>query len=143
MPVSLATLPDFDRPRERLWSLGAGALTSVELLAIVLGTGSGTQSSLEVAASLLAIADGSLRRLAARPAAELKRSPGIGPAKAARLLAAFELANRLSQEARPPSSGSGSRRTSSGSLLPAFAICKLKNSIYLRWTARARSCAIC
>jgi DNA repair protein RadC len=101
MPVSLATLPDSDRPRERLWSLGTSALTSVELLAVVLGTGSGLQSSLEVAANLLQLSDGSLRRLAARPAAELKRLTGIGPAKAARLLAAFELAARLSQESRP------------------------------------------
>ena len=101
MPVSLATLPNSDRPRERLWSLGSAALTSVELLAVVLGTGSGLQSSLEVAANLLQVSDGSLRRLAARPAAELKRLSGIGPAKAARLLAAFELASRLSQESRP------------------------------------------
>ena len=76
-------------------------MTSVELLAVVLGTGSGGLSSLELAAALLQISDGSLRRLAARPAAELKRSAGIGPAKAARLLAAFELANRLNLESRP------------------------------------------
>ena len=101
MPVSLSSLPDVDRPCERLWSLGAAALTSVELLAIMLGTGSGARSSLEVAADLIRLSDGSLRRLAARPPAELKQAAGIGPAKAARLLAAFELANRLTQEARP------------------------------------------
>lgn len=101
VPVSLATLPDCDRPRERLWSLGAASLTSVELLAILLGTGSGQQSALEVAALLLEKTEGSLRRLAVRPGAELKRTPGVGPAKAARLLAAFELAKRLSQESRP------------------------------------------
>lgn len=102
MPHSLSTLPDCDRPRERLWSLGAPALTSVELLAVLLGTGSGGHSALAIAADLLLLSDGSLRRLAARPAAELKRAAGMGPAKAARLLAAFELAARLSQEARPP-----------------------------------------
>jgi DNA repair protein RadC len=37
--VPVSTLPNADRPRERLWSLGAGALTTAELLAIVLGTG--------------------------------------------------------------------------------------------------------
>ena len=102
MPVSLSTLPDSDRPRERLWSLGAPSLTSVELLAILLGTGSGNHSALEVAGILLEQTEGSFRRLAARPAAELKRTLGVGPAKAARLLAAFELATRLSQETRPP-----------------------------------------
>ena len=102
MPVSLDTLPDADRPRERLWSLGAASLTSVELLAVLLGTGSGHQSALEVASQLLAPMSGSLRRLAARPGAEFKQTPGVGPAKAARLLAAFELAKRISQETRPP-----------------------------------------
>ncbi|MEO8200170.1 MAG: DNA repair protein RadC, partial [Gemmatimonadota bacterium] len=101
MPVSLASLPHNDRPRERLWSLGAVALTSTELLAILIGTGSGASSALDVSAGLLKVSEGSLRRLAARPAAELMKSKGVGPTKAARLLAAFELANRLMQESRP------------------------------------------
>jgi len=72
------------------------------LLAIVLGTGSREQSALEVAADLLGSGGGSLRRLADRPPAELRRAGGIGPVKSARLLAAFELAARLNQESRPP-----------------------------------------
>ena len=98
----VATLSPTDRPRERLWSLGPGALTSAELLAILLGTGSGGSSVLEVAGRLLDVADGSLRRLARLPRAELLRSLGIGPTKAARLLAAFELGARLAREERPP-----------------------------------------
>jgi DNA repair protein RadC len=101
VPVSFATLPEGDRPRERLWTLGATALTAAELLAILLGTGGGGLSSLDVAARLLEVSDGSLRRLVARPAAELMKASGVGPTKAARLLAAFELATRLTQEARP------------------------------------------
>ena len=49
----VATLSPTDRPRERLWSLGPGALTTAELLAILLGTGSGASSVLEVAGRLL------------------------------------------------------------------------------------------
>jgi DNA repair protein RadC len=98
----VATLSPTDRPRERLWSLGPAALTTAELLAILLGTGSGGSSVLEVAGRLLDVADGSLRRLARRPSAELLRSHGIGPTKAARLLAAFELGARLAREERPP-----------------------------------------
>jgi DNA repair protein RadC len=90
-----------DRPRERLWALGAGALTATELLAILLGTGNAEGDAAVLARELLTRADGSLRDLAARPAAELTRSRGVGPAKAARLLAAFELAARLLQEQRP------------------------------------------
>src|SRR5437660_9476927 len=100
LPVSI--LADIDRPRERLWSLGPTALTTAELLAIVLGTGGGGQDVLELAAHLLEVCEGSLRRLAQRPRAELLRFRGIGPTKAARLVAAFELGGRIAREERPP-----------------------------------------
>lgn len=90
-----------DRPRERLWALGPGALTASELLAVLLGTGRNGRDASAVAAGLLARSSGSLRGLAARPAAELRRESGVGPAKAGRLLAAFELASRLAAEGRP------------------------------------------
>ncbi len=90
-----------DRPRERLWAHGAQALTASELLAILLGTGGGGKTALEVASHLLTPADGSLRRLASRPAGEVLQIPGVGPAKGARLLAALELGARLSRETRP------------------------------------------
>jgi len=76
-------------------------LTPGELLAILLGTGSSNTWVAQVAARLLEAGGGSLRRLAARPPAELLRVPGIGAAKGARLVAAFELAARLAGEARP------------------------------------------
>jgi DNA repair protein RadC len=97
----VSSLPESDRPRERLWSLGAPALTTAELLAILIGTGSGRGDVLELAGGLLEVGEGSLRRLAQRPAAEFLRLPGIGLTKAARLLAAFELAARVSRELRP------------------------------------------
>lgn len=90
-----------DRPRERLWRLGAGALTAGELLAVLLGTGDGRRDALEIAAQLLRPAEGAIRRLAARPPGELLLTPGVGRAKGARLLAAFELAARVAREARP------------------------------------------
>ena len=95
------TDPTTDLPRERLWALGPSALTPAELLAILLGTGTAQSSVAEVAARLLEAGDGSLRRLAARPRAELLRVPGVGAAKGARLVAAFELAARLVGESRP------------------------------------------
>src|SRR3954452_24207719 len=98
MPLSLPTVPGADRPRGRLWWLGASALTTAELLAILLGTGGGGSDVLEVAGGLLNVGDGSLRRLARRPGAELLRTQGVGPTKAARLLAAFELGARLARE---------------------------------------------
>jgi DNA repair protein RadC len=102
MGLPVSTLPSTDRPRERLWALGPCALTTAELLAIVLGTGGGGQDVLAMAGRLLELSEGSLRRLARRPNAELLRAPGIGPTKAARLLAAFELGTRAAREERPP-----------------------------------------
>ncbi len=101
MPASVARLPEADRPRERLWNLGVGALTTAELLAVVLGTGGGGEGVLQLAGRLLGAGEGSLRRLVARPPAELLRIPGIGPTKVARLLAAVELGARLAREERP------------------------------------------
>ncbi|MEZ4413801.1 MAG: DNA repair protein RadC [Gemmatimonadales bacterium] len=101
MPASVSPSAVPDRPRERLWALGPAALTPGELLAILLGTGSTTTRVGEVAARLLEAGGGSLRRLAARPPAELLQVPGVGTAKGARLLAAFELAARMAAETRP------------------------------------------
>lgn len=102
MRPSLAALPDADRPRERLWSLGCSALTTAELLAILIGTGAEGHGVLEVARRLLEPSEGSLRRMAQRPAAELLQADGIGPTKAGRLLAALELGVRLAREERAP-----------------------------------------
>src|SRR3954452_3731173 len=102
MGLAVSFLPDVDRPRERLWSLGPAALTTAELLAIVLGTGGGGRDVLELAAGLIEVCEASLRRLAQRPSAELLRSRGSGPTKAARLVAAFELGARIAREERPP-----------------------------------------
>jgi DNA repair protein RadC len=98
----LSAVPRAALPRERLWSLGPPALTTAELLAILIGTGkSGGDNVLDVAARLLRESRCSLRRLAQRPRAELLQVEGIGPTKAARLLAALELGIRISREKRP------------------------------------------
>jgi DNA repair protein RadC len=102
MPLPVSTLRNEDRPRERLWSLGPTALTTAELLAILLGTGANGQDVLELARCLLGVSEGSLRHLARRPHAELLRLPGIGPTKAGRLIAALELGARAAREERPP-----------------------------------------
>jgi DNA repair protein RadC len=102
VPLRLAEHPITDRPRERLWRLGTGALTAQELLAILLGTGCAGRDALDVAGALLARVDGSLCRLSGRPAVEMARTPGVGRAKAARLAAALELGRRSNLEREPP-----------------------------------------
>jgi DNA repair protein RadC len=91
-----------DLPRERLRAIGPSVLLTEELVALVLGTGHAGGDVLGVARALLQAGAGSLRRLAARPPAELERVAGVGPAKAARLMAALELGSRLAREQRPP-----------------------------------------
>jgi len=99
--VSLQPALGPDLPRERLWQHGAEALTTVELLAVLIGTGRAGIGALAVAQAVVRSVDGSLRRLATRPQGELLRTPGIGRTKACRLLAALELGARLARETRP------------------------------------------
>lgn len=81
-----------DRPRERAYRVGLSALADAELLALVLGTGGPGRDTLAMAhEALAALPIGELAR--ASPLV-LERLPGIGPAKACRVAAAFELGRR-------------------------------------------------
>lgn len=76
-------------------------MTTVELLAILLGTGRAGLGVEAVAESILVGAGGSLRRLVRQPLGELRRVAGVGGAKAGRVAAALELGRRLAREERP------------------------------------------
>lgn len=101
MAFRIAETPAADRPRERLFRLGAGSLTTGELLAILLSTGSSGCGAMDVASALLAEGGPGLGGLARRSVAELARTRGVGPAKAARIAAGLELGRRLQEEGRP------------------------------------------
>jgi len=90
--------PVGERPRERLLDLGAQALSDAELLAVVLGSGTGGASALDIARQLL-MQFGSLRRLLTADQGTLLDQRGLGPARYATLLAALELARRHYREA--------------------------------------------
>jgi DNA repair protein RadC len=96
--LSVREWPAGERPRERLVTVGPGALSTRELLAILVGSGGRGRNALAVAGGLLGSVDGSLRRLAIALPGELERQPGVGPAVAARLGAALELGRRLARE---------------------------------------------
>jgi DNA repair protein RadC len=91
--VKLLDLPELDRPRERLLSRGAAALSDRELLGLILGSGVPGCDAIELAAVLIG-QSGGLPALATADPHVLKRLPGVGSAKAARVAAAFELARR-------------------------------------------------
>jgi len=90
--------PIRERPRERLYSAGAHALSTRELIGILVGSGTGGNSAVEVAGLLLRAADGSLRRMAVLPTTEIQKVPGVGPAVAARIAASLELGRRMARE---------------------------------------------
>lgn len=85
-------LPPSTRPREKLITSGSTNLTDVELLAILLGTGSAKQNALSLSATLLKRFP--LEKLLYVASEELVRFPGVGKAKASRIVAALELGSR-------------------------------------------------
>jgi len=96
-PVGVAERSPSDRPRERLAALGPEALSDAELLALLLGTGTAREGVLEVAARLMATVGG-LGALARLAPSELAGLPGLGPAKAAEIVAALEIGRRASRD---------------------------------------------
>ncbi|HET9017290.1 MAG TPA: DNA repair protein RadC [Thermomicrobiaceae bacterium] len=92
--LTVRELPADERPREKLRLRGAGALSSAELLAIVLNTGVRGETVIELAQRLLVEHDG-LVGLARADLQELCGVHGLGEAKAAKLKAALELGRRL------------------------------------------------
>ena len=100
MASPIRTWPESDRPREKLTEHGAATLSNAELLAILLRTGdaSSGQSALDHGRALVSRFDNSFRKLEETNTAELCEIKGIGPAKAAQIKAALEIAKRFSQE---------------------------------------------
>ena len=100
--MPLKDLPSDARPREKLLALGAGALSTVELLALLLRTGIQGKGVLSLAHELLEplpLGFGGIAGLLHTTADDLRRIKGLGPAKRAELVAVLELSRRaLSQQ---------------------------------------------
>jgi len=91
---AIRELAPAERPRERLARRGASGLTAAELIGLLWGSGTAGASAVDLATEALATFEG-LTGLARASDLELTRLPGIGPARATQLLAAFELGRRL------------------------------------------------
>lgn len=98
--MAIHEMPRSERPRERLREHGARALSSAELLGILVGSGTTGRSAIRVGEEVLLHAQGSLRRVASQPMASLTGHSGIGTARAAMIHAALELGRRMSAESR-------------------------------------------
>lgn len=104
MKYTIKDLPVDVRPRERLIKFGADALSTTELLAIILRTGMKGRTVLDLSNELLNTYKGNLKALFTADVTELVKMEGIKTAKATQIKACFELGKRLAaytEDARP------------------------------------------
>lgn len=98
---SIQHLPQEDRPRERLLRFGAETLSTAELIAIILGSGTKTVPVLQLAQQIIS-RFGSLQQLSEATLSELCQVKGVGIAKALQLQAALNLGMRASKQTISP-----------------------------------------
>ena len=87
-----------DRPREKMAEKGLGALSNAELIATMVRTGSKKDNAVDISRMLLRSAGDSLITLSGMSVKQMCRTAGIGPGKAASVVAAFELGRRCAVE---------------------------------------------
>lgn len=95
-PKAIVNWPEDERPREKLFKLGADKLSDTELLAILLRVGSSGKSAVDMARELIN-QFGTFRNIDSKSFAELKRK-GLGIAKIAQMKAAIEIGKRFLKE---------------------------------------------
>jgi DNA repair protein RadC len=102
--TSIAEMPEEDRPRERLARIGVRRLRDAEVMALVVGSGSRSASSVELAQVVLKKLGGpaGLRQASVE---DLLAVPGVGGALAARIAGAMELARRAAARERISAAG--------------------------------------
>ena len=91
MRKNIKNLPEFERPREKLQQKGAEALSDLELMTILLGSGTKGHDVMKVAGRILKILDGNPKQLSLEG---LQKIEGVGLAKATLVVAALEFARR-------------------------------------------------
>jgi DNA repair protein RadC len=92
--ISIKSWAEEDRPREKLSSQGRRALTDAELIAILIGSGSRTESAVELSKRILHHYGNDLNNLGKASISELSKFKGIGEAKAISIIAALEVGRR-------------------------------------------------
>lgn len=95
----IKSMPVDTRPREKMASVGRAEMENAELLAMLIGSGSPNESALDLAERILSGSGGSLKQVASMSLADLCQFKGMGVAKSSTVMAAMELALRLSAAA--------------------------------------------
>jgi len=93
--MNIRRLPAEEKPREKLLREGKEKLSTYEILAILIGSGTAERSAVEIASEILTMDAGGIRFLADCRPEELLKIKGIGKAKACEILAAVELGRRI------------------------------------------------
>jgi len=83
-----------DRPREKMLNQGRHSLTDSELLAILLRSGSGSETAVELARKILNSVENDLSKLSRLTVADLSKFKGVGEVKALTIMAALEIGRR-------------------------------------------------
>ncbi len=92
--ITIKAWAEEDRPREKLLALGRRNLTDAELIAILIGSGSTTESAVDLSKRILHSCNNNLASLAKLSVQDLSKFKGIGEAKAISIIAALELGRR-------------------------------------------------
>ena len=121
MTMMVRDLSQEDRPREKLLTHGAAVLSDAELLAVLLRTGTTARSVLDIAEAVLAkYRDKGLTAIVHMAPRELADIGGIGPAKAATILAAVELGRRIASRAAVKQTVIGGAEDAAAYDMPVF-----------------------
>lgn len=104
MPTTIKSMPPSERPREKLLNRGRDFISNTELIALLIGSGTRSQSAIEIASMILQESNNDLQELAKKTIGDLKKFKGIGDAKAILIYAALELGRRkpMTQSASQP-----------------------------------------
>lgn len=95
--LNILSWAEEDRPREKLLLKGKAALSDAELIAILIGSGTRSISAVDVAKMILGNADYDLNKLAKFSVKDLRKTKGIGEAKAITIVSALELGRRRNE----------------------------------------------
>ena len=96
--LSIKNWSEKDQPREKLMKLGRQVLSDAELLAILIGSGSRSESAIELCKRILYQSDNNINQLAKLSVNDLMKFKGIGEAKAISIIAALEIGRRRKSE---------------------------------------------
>ncbi|MCQ2182352.1 MAG: DNA repair protein RadC [Bacteroidales bacterium] len=96
--MKIKEINESERPREKMISMGPSGLSNGELLAVILRNGTKDESVLDLARRILSNCDDRLGRLFSMTPQQLGVIKGIGPCKAAEVMAVFELGKRFLEE---------------------------------------------